>query len=132
MKIKKILIDTNFILRPLNNDIPSQVKESRQILKKIEKGKIIGIVSILVINELIWILQRFYKKKRKEFIPKIMELLSLKNIKIFEIKKNELMMILKQMMEINLDFTDLYLLYFSKELKHKIVSFDKKLLKKSK
>lgn len=129
MKIRKFLIDTNFILRPLNNDIPSQVEKSRQIFKKIEEKKAIGIVSILVINELVWILQSFYKKKRKEFIPKILKLLSLKNIKILEVKKSELIKILEQMIEVNLDFTDLYLLYFSKELNYKISSFDKKLLK---
>jgi predicted nucleic acid-binding protein len=128
---RKFLIDTNFILRPLTNDIPSQVEKSRKILEKIEEKKIIGIISILVINELIWILKRFYKKRGKDYIPEIIKLLSLKNIKILEIKKRELVYILEQMIKTNLDFTDLYLLYFGKELKYKIASFDKKLLKLS-
>lgn len=127
--MKKILIDTNFILRFLISDVPSQLESSRKFFKKIEEKKVFGLISILVINELIWILENFYNKRRTEFIPQILKLISLKNIKILEIKKEELILILNEMEKINLDFTDLYLRFFNKKFQYKIASFDKKLLK---
>jgi len=130
-KKQSVLIDTNFILRLLLKDIPSQFKKSKQLFKKIEDNRFIGLVSILVINELIWILENFYEKKRKDFIPQVLKVLSLKRIKVLEIKKKELIFILEKMIEKNLDFTDMYLLYFGRELKHDVASFDKKLVKES-
>ncbi|MBL7078175.1 PIN domain-containing protein [Candidatus Shapirobacteria bacterium] len=122
-----ILIDTNLILRLLIGDIPIQLKKSQQLFKKIENKKITGLISILVINELIWILEKFYHQKKSEYIPLILRLISLKNTKILEIKKQELIQILRKMKDANLDFTDLYLLFSSQKLKNKIASFDKKL-----
>jgi len=130
-KKQPVLIDTNFILRLLLEDIPSHFKKSKRLFKEIENNKSIGLLSILVINELIWILENFYEKKRKDFIPQVLKVLSLKRIKVLEIKKKELIFILEKMIEKNLDFTDLYLLCFGKELKHDIASFDKKLVKES-
>lgn len=123
------LIDTNLILRLLLGDIPSQLAKSKKLFKRIEEKKAVGLVSILVINELIWILEHFYKKKRAEFIPPILKLVSLPTIKILEIRKNGLILILKEMEKTTLDLTDLYLSFLTQKTKRKIASFDKKLLK---
>ncbi|MBU0618868.1 PIN domain-containing protein [Patescibacteria group bacterium] len=131
MKTKHFLIDTNFILRFLL-DVPSQFKEAERVFKKIEDKTATGVVSVLVINELIWIFQYFYKKKRQDFIPQILKLLSLKNIKILEIKKAELINILKASLENNFDYTDLYLLFLSKKSGQSIQSFDKQLIRATK
>lgn len=126
--IKSTFIDTNYILRLLIGDIPLQAERSRNLFKEIEEEKITGIVSLLVINELIWILEHFYEKKRIEFIPQILKLFSLKKIKILEIKKKDLVMILDKMKRSSLDFTDLYLLYFSEKSKDDIATFDKEIV----
>jgi len=125
------LIDTNLILRLLIGDVPHQLEKSKRLFKKIEEKKATGLISILVVNELIWILEHFYNKKRQEFVPSILRLILIKNIKIIEIKKKELVLILEKMIKINLDFTDLYLLYLSHNQLYPIASFDKKLLKTS-
>lgn len=130
MKAKKVsLIDTNFILRFFLNDIPIQTKKSQELFKEIEEKKVFGVINLLVINELIWILGHFYNQKRRDFIPQILKLISLKNIKILEIKKSHLILILEKMKKANLDFTDLYLIHLAKKSEFKIASFDKKLLK---
>lgn len=131
MRAKHCLIDTNFILRFLLNDVPSQFKAAEKVFKQIEDKKTIGFISILVINELIWIFQHFYKKKRQEFIPQILKLLSLKNIKVLEIKKAELISLLQASLEKNLDYTDLYLLWLSKKSGQSIQSFDRQLIGKT-
>lgn len=129
MKKKVCLIDTNIILRFLIGDIPSQLEKSKKLFKEIEAKKSVGIVSLLVVNELIWIFEHFYEKKRDNFIPQILKLISLKNIKILETKKKELILILRKFEKTSFDFIDLYLSYFAEKLKFQLVSFDKKLLK---
>jgi len=126
---KQFLIDTNFILRLLIGDVPTQLERSRKLFKKIEEKEAVGLISILVINELIWILEHFYHQKRQDFIPLVLKLLSLKNIKMLEIKKKELISVLEKMEKTNFDFTDLYLLYFGEKLQYRVASFDRKLLK---
>lgn len=123
------LVDTNFILRLLIGDVPAQLEKSRKLFKKIEEKEAAGLISILVINELIWILEHFYHQKRQDFIPLVLKLISLRNIKILEIKKKELILILEKMEKTSLDFTDLYLLHFGEKLQYGVASFDRKLLK---
>lgn len=125
--MKKILIDTNIILRLFLADVPTQTKKAKKIISLIEEGKQEGILSILVINELIWILQHFYKQKRQDFIPLILELLSLKKIKVLETREIWLMEVLRRMEKSNLDFTDLYLAYVKQKQNFSLETFDRKL-----
>lgn len=123
--MKELVLDTNIFIRYFIEDIPSQYKESRKIFEDIENGKVKGLVSILVVNEIIWILENYYEIKRSVYIPKLLQIFALNNLKIIEISKDVLILILKSMETSRLDFTDLYLLHTNK--KEKIVSFDKDL-----
>ena len=123
--MKELVLDTNIFIRYLIEDISFQYKESRKIFEAIENGTLKGLVSILVVNETIWILENYYEIKRSVYIPKLLQIFALKNLKIIEIAKEVLSLILKSMEASRLDFTDLYLLHTSK--KEKIASFDKDL-----
>ena len=123
--MKELVLDTNIFIRYLIEDIPFQYKESRKIFEAIENGTLKGLVSILVVNETIWILENYYEIKRSVYIPKLLQIFALKNLKFIEIAKEVLSLILKSMEASRLDFTDLYLLHISK--KEKIASFDKDL-----
>ena len=123
--MKELVLDTNIFIRYLIEDIPFQYKESRKIFEAIENGTLKGLVSILVVNETIWILENYYEIKRSVYIPKLLQIFALKNLKFIEIAKEVLSLILKSMEASRLDFTDLYLLHTSK--KEKIASFDKDL-----
>lgn len=125
--MKSIILDTNIFVRFFAKDIPSQFNQSQQIIKDIEDGQSKGLISILVINELLWILERFYKIERSDFISKILNLLAYKNINIIEVKKVVIVKILKKMETTSIDFTDLYLIETAGD--KKIVSFDKNLQK---
>ena len=126
---KTILIDADIILRMLVNDVPSQAVKAQKLFQQIERGRVTGIVTLLVIGEIVWVFENFYEKPRTEFIPNIVSVLSIKNIKILEIKKQDLIAILKYMLEFKLDFTHIYVVYFSKQLNSHVASFDKDLLK---
>ncbi|MBI3955544.1 PIN domain-containing protein [Candidatus Gottesmanbacteria bacterium] len=125
--MKKFHIDTNIIIRLLIKDVTTQFEEAKSFFEKIEKGKIKGVISVLVINETIWVLENYYELKRLIYIPQLLQLLALKNIVIKEIKKKVAVELLEEMMKTNIDFTDLYLVKTKEE--GEIMSFDKDLKK---
>lgn len=125
--MKELYLDTNVVLRYLLGDIPDQFKEAKKIIEAIENGDTTGFLSILVINELIWILEKYYHLKRNVYIPKLLKLFLIDRIKIMEVKKDILTKILERMQKQKIDFTDLYLAHSAP--KQQIVSFDEDLKK---
>lgn len=88
-----------------------------------KKEKIKALLSILVVNEIIWIMDKYYKIDRLIYVSKLLQLLYLKSIKIIEMGKDMLISILKEAEKSKIDFTDLYL-YYTQDI-NKIISFDK-------
>lgn len=121
--MKEVLLDSNIFIRFLIQDVPAHFKQAKATFEDIEGGRVKGFVSLLVINEVIWILENFYELKRDMYIPKFLELLSLGNIKIMEVKKEMILAILQEMPKHTYDFTDVYL--FEVKGKRSIASFDK-------
>ncbi len=121
--MRDIVLDTNIFIRYFTQDVVSQYKIARQIFENIEGNNVRGLISILVVNEIIWIMDRHYRIDRTVYLPKLIRLLLLEHAEIIEIDKNLLIKILQVMQKTNLDFTDLYLLYTTD--KTKIYSFDK-------
>lgn len=121
--MKEILLDSNIFIRFLIQDVPSHFEKAKEIFEDIEEGRVKGFVSLLVVNEVIWILENFYELKRDLYIPKFLELLSLGNVKIMEAKKEAILTILQEMPKHTIDFTDVYL--FKVKGKRSIASFDK-------
>lgn len=84
----------------------------------------------IVLNELIWILENFYSVKRTVYIPQILKLLSLRNIRIVEIDKQTTIKVLTEFQEDSIDLTDIYLLHIRRNIKQSmVVSFDKDIRK---
>lgn len=128
--MKDIVIDSNVIIRAFVKNVESQLQESKELIKQIENGKKRGLISILVINEIIWISENYYDLKRELYLPELIKLLALKNIKIIEVKKQVLVKVLQDMLRYKFDFTDIYLFSISKN--REIFSFDKDLQKLAK
>ena len=121
--MNEFLIDTNIFIRLLTKEPLNQYEEAKKIFKNIEEKKQYGIVSILVVNEILWVLERFYKMQRLVLIPQLLHILLLKNIQIMEVSKDILVEILQKMQLRKIDFTDIYLAEIAKH--RKILSFDK-------
>src|SRR3989344_5238394 len=107
--MSELLLDSNIFLRHFLQDIPSQSSHATSIIAEIEKGEKVGYLSILVINEVIWILKRFYQVKRKDYISQLIKILHINNMKVVEVKKEVLLRILEKMKRREIDFTDVYL-----------------------
>ncbi len=121
--MKRVLLDTNIFLRHLVKDNPEQAKEATKIFASVESGKIKGIVSLLVVNEVLWTLEKYYAVPKETGISELIKLLLLENIQIMEVKKDKLIIILQHMRTTNYDFTDLYLFHTAGS--REIISFDK-------
>lgn len=124
---KEYVLDTNIFIRFLIKDNKPQFEKAKKIFTGIEEEKICGRVSILVLNETIWVLEHYYELKRSIYIPQLLSLFALRNIKIIEVKKSLIVRTLQKMIKVKYDFTDLYLSAIS--LKEKIFSFDRDLSK---
>lgn len=120
--MKEVLIDSNVFIRLVVKDSPTQLLKAQALIKDIEQESLHVLLSILVINEIIWILEKFYDLKRKNFIPELLKFLALKNIKIIEVEKTLIIKILKIMQNRKFDFTDIYLSHITD--KEKLFSFD--------
>lgn len=123
-----VLVDTNVLLRLLIGDIESQLEQAKVLFGAVERREVVAEISVLVVNELIWILENYYEKTRAEFIGPVLTLFSLKNVKMPDADKKLVMKVLRAMLKQSLDFTDLYLWKLKTDEKE-LRSFDKKLLK---
>lgn len=121
--MKALLLDSNVFIRLLTQDVKDQYETAKEIFKSIEEKKIIANVSILVVNEVIWILENYYKMKRVDYIPQLRNLLSLNNVRIIEAKKEVILSCLGKMEDTNFDFTDVYLFHATE--KGDLFSFDR-------
>lgn len=122
------ILDTNTILRFLLGDIPKQFEIASNLFKRIESKKIKGLISILVINETLWALEKYYEKSKQQSVEALKKILSFKKIEILEIGKSEVIEIIKNCLILNIDFTDAYLLWIKSKENCEISTFDKKIL----
>lgn len=130
--MREKVIDTNIILRYLLHDIKSLHQKAEKFFAKVEKGEVVGKISMLVLDETIWAFERFYDLERKDYMPKLLKLLAFKNIRIIEARKEIIIKILERMKKSKIDFTDFYLSEIA--TKETIFTFDadfKKLFRQS-
>ena len=69
--MKKLFVDTNIFLRYLTGDDNVKYEHCLSMLKKTHEGKLVIATSNMVIAELIWTLQSYYKVPKADIIEKI-------------------------------------------------------------
>lgn len=114
--MKTIVIDTNIILRYLLGE-----KESENI-EKILKGKDRLIIPDIVVAEVVWTLQRYYKWEKTRIVEFFISLLSNGNI---EFNQSQIFSSFEIYLKYNVKYADAYIyqLMNQKKLKY-IYSYD--------
>lgn len=125
--MKHVLLDTSIFVRFLTHDIEDQFQKSREVFMEIEDNLTTGFVSLLCLQELVWALEYTYFIPREEFVPLLIKLFSMKNLKPIDCKKSVLLKVFEEYEKNTLDFSSVYLLQIKE--KREVVTFDKKLLK---
>ena len=77
-----MFLDTNIFLRYLTADDAVKYEQCRELFKRAVDGKIVLLTSEMVVAELLWTLQSFYKVPKPEVIEKMAILTSTPNLVI--------------------------------------------------
>lgn len=70
-------IDANVILRYLTNDVPEQARRAEELLKKVEAGSEEVFLPDIILADIIWILEGYYKQGREKIRGWMIAILSL-------------------------------------------------------
>lgn len=122
-------VDSNVIIRFVVKDDPTMYQASKKFFTQVRNKEKKGLVSILVFQEVVWVLSHYYKLKRKEVVDSLQELILLENIYIFDAKKEEILDLLKYYGQSNLDLVDIHLHLEAKKVNGQIMSFDEQLMR---
>lgn len=118
-------IDTNIFLRYLTADVPKKAKKCRSLINALGEGVLEAETSDLVIAELVWVLESYYKLKPHDVSEKVSFLLSLRGLKIHN--KRMLLEVLTEYADKKVDFIDAYNYVYMKHNSIKeIYSYDAK------
>lgn len=121
------IVDTNAFLRLLLNDVPQQADKVEKLLKetKVKKHKLI--VPQIIIFELSYAFEKYYKLPKEEIIENIDAILA---INYLEIQNRDIFQEALSIFRVkNLSLVDCFIFCFAKHSNAQIFSFDKSLQK---
>ena len=76
MKTERIFADTNLFLRFLTNDVPQQADAVEKLLNSAASGELILVTNSMVIAEIVWTLESFYRLSKTEIQTKVLAILN--------------------------------------------------------
>ena len=99
-------IDTNLLLRYLRNDLPEQADAVEALLKRAAAGNVSLTTNVMVIAELVWTCESFYKLSKQEIRDKIVMILNTPGL---QIENHDLLLQATLLYaDQNIDFIDAY------------------------
>ncbi len=79
---ERLFIDTNIFLRYLTNDVPEQADAVERLLIQAMQGDVILVTNSLVIAEIVWALDSFYRVSRPDIGEKIFAILNTPGLEV--------------------------------------------------
>lgn len=125
--MKKYLLDSNYILRYLLNDISSQADIVGQYIQKAKKGEVAISAPFIVFLECVFILTKLYKFSRVQVVESLIKFISIPFIEIEQ--RNFLLTTLLFYRDATISYIDTILYLEARGSDREILTFDKKLLK---
>lgn len=122
---RKVVIDTNLLVRYLTWDDSQKAKAVDNLLSKAEKGELKIFIPSIVIAELVWVLESFYQMYSSEIAELVEAVLHTPGIEVTE--KSIIASALKLYRTKKIDLIDAWIIEFAKDRGIKtIYTFDKK------
>ena len=122
---KRAIIDTNLLVRYLTDDDPSKANEVKRLLLRAAKGEMLLLIPSVVIAELVWVLQSFYKLERSEIIPLLNAILHTRGVEVSD--KALVSNAIAIYGDTTIDFIDAWIVAFAKAIEVRaIYTFDRK------
>jgi predicted nucleic-acid-binding protein len=82
VKPERVFADTNLFLRYLTNDVPDQADSVERVLQMAAENQITLVVNGLVIAEIVWTLESFYRLTRVSIAEKVRAILNTPGIEV--------------------------------------------------
>lgn len=122
---KRAVIDTNLLVRYLTEDDPSKANDVRRLLLKAAQGELMLLIPSVVIAELVWVLQSFYKLDREEIVPLLNAILHSRGVEVSD--KATVADAVALYGDTAIDFIDAWIVAFAKAADVRAVyTFDRK------
>ena len=75
------IIDANIILRYLTNDVEDQAERAGELLTKVEAGSEEVFLPDIILADIIWVLEGYYKQSREQIREWITTILSMQGLR---------------------------------------------------
>ena len=125
MTPERILADTNLFLRYLTNDRPGQADAVERLLGEAAAGKVMLVVNDLVLAEIVWTLESFYRRPRLAIKESILAILATPGLEIAS--RDVVLSAIEWYAEKNVDFIDAYnVAWLLHQRMAAVYSFDRK------
>ncbi len=124
----KYILDTNVLVRFLVGDVVEQQRRAASWFREAEQGKRKIVVLPIVVAEVCFVLDSFYKQERKNIADAMEVFLSQRWL---DVENRDTILNLWTNYRKGLHFVDSFLIASAIEHSGKVLSFDKALLKKS-
>ena len=122
---KGVVIDTNLLVRYLTLDDPEKADAVESLLNKAGSGELYILIPSIVIAELVWVLESFYKMEPVTISELVESVLNTPGLEVDE--KESIFAICKTYRNKKIDFIDAWIIEFAKKNKiNTVYSFDKK------
>ncbi len=118
------IIDANVILRYLTNDVQDQAEQAGELLVKVEAGSEEVILPDIILADIIWVLEGYYKQSREQIREWITTILSMRGLRFSD--KNVALDALDIYVDKGIDWSDAFVA--SQMINHgimEIYSFDR-------
>ncbi len=84
MKIDRVFADTNLFLRYLTNDVPEQANAVDRLLVRAMAGELALVTNGMVIAEIVWTLESFYRLERTAIKDKVLAILNTPGLEVVD------------------------------------------------
>ncbi|HEX9921272.1 MAG TPA: type II toxin-antitoxin system VapC family toxin [Anaerolineae bacterium] len=106
MKSERTFVDTNLFLRFFTNDVPDQADAVEALLQRAIAGELELITNSLVMAEIVWTLESFYKLSKSSIEEKILAILNTPGLEIVD--GDLVLQAITWYVTLNIDFIDAY------------------------
>lgn len=106
MPVERLFADTRLFLRYLTNDVPAQADAFERLLSKAAAGKCLLVTNALVLAEIVWTLESYYRLSKSDIRSKVLAILNTPGLEIAE--SALLLQATLWYAEKNVDFIDAY------------------------
>lgn len=82
MKAETCFADTNLFLRFLTNDVPAQADQVESLLQRAGKGEVKLVITEMVIAEIVWTLESYYRISKADIQDKVLAILNTPGLEV--------------------------------------------------